>query len=208
MNTYKQSSLPDQDFMHQYEHPYDTVDILIFTIDQGKLKIILIERGVSPFKGFWAIPGGFIRINESLEDAAKRELIEETGVKNVYMEQLYTFGDPKRDPRSRVITVSYLGLVPNASVKLKATTDARKADWLNTNKLPRLAFDHQEIIKYALKRLQNKVAYSNIAHALLPKKFRLSELQTAYEIILGKKLDKRNFRKKMVSSGLLKSTSV
>lgn len=183
-----------------------SVDVLIFTIQGEDLKTILVKRGVEPFKGMWAIPGGFVRSGESLEEAAIRELSEETGVKNVYLEQLYTFGDPKRDPRTRVITVAYFALIPSERVKLHATTDVSDAQWFSVKNLPQLAFDHKKIIKYAKDRIKSKIEYTNIVHGLLPNKFRLSELQKVYEVILGKELDKRNFRKKMISLGLLEAT--
>ena len=192
--------------MDTYKRPSVTVDILVFTIEKNVLKVLLVKRGIEPFKGKWAIPGGFIQINESLEDAAKRELLQETGIKNIYMEQLYTFGDPKRDPRERVITVAYMALIPNENLRLRATTDASDVTWFSIKSLPELAFDHTKILKYALGRLKSKIEYSNIVHGLLSEKFRLSELQKVYEVILGKKLDKRNFRKRMLSLGLLKAT--
>lgn len=186
--------------------PRVTVDTLIFTIQDDQLKIASVKRAVEPFKDMWAIPGGFVLDGESLEDAAIREMAEETGVKNVYLEQLYTFGDPGRDPRGRVITVAYFALVPSEQIKLKATTDVSDVKWVSVKELPALAFDHKKIIDYAVNRLKNKIEYSNIVHGLLPNKFRLSELQKVYEIILGHTLDKRNFRKRMLSLGLLKAT--
>ena len=154
----------------------------------------------------WAIPGGFVRTEESLESAAMRELLEETGVKNVYLEQLYTFGDPFRDPRTRVITVAYFALIPAESTKLQASTDASDAQWYSVKELPALAFDHKEIVKAGIERLRSKIGYSNIVYGLLPNEFRLSELQKVYEVILNQKVDKRNFRKKMLSLQLLEST--
>lgn len=192
--------------MDTYKRPSVTVDILVFTVDKNSLKILLVKRGIDPFKGQWAIPGGFIKINETLEDAAKRELVQETGIKNIYMEQLYSFGDPKRDPRERVVTVAYMALIPNENLKLRATTDASDVAWFSIKSLPDLAFDHNKIVKYALDRLKSKIEYSNIVHGLLTEKFRLSELQKVYEVILGKKLDKRNFRKRMLALGLLQVT--
>lgn len=189
-----------------WEKPSVTVDVLIFTVQEGDLKIILVKRAIEPYKGSWAIPGGFVRKNESLEDAALRELSEETGVKDVYLEQLYTFGDPKRDPRGRVVTVAYFALMPAEHLELKGTTDVSAAKWFPVNELPKLAFDHQQIVEYALERLRTKIQYSNITHGLMPDEFRLSELQSVYESILGEKLDKRNFRKKILSLGLLSPT--
>lgn len=192
--------------MDTYKRPSVTVDVLVFTIDKNILKVLLVKRGIEPFKGQWAIPGGFIKINESLEDAAKRELLQETGIRDIYMEQLYSFGDPKRDPRERVVTIAYMALIPNENLKLRATTDASDVAWFSIKSLPDLAFDHNKILKYALERLKSKIEYSNIVNGLLTEKFRLSELQKVYEVILGKKLDKRNFRKRMLSLGLLKAT--
>lgn len=190
----------------KHENPLVTVDILILTVEKDSLKIILIKRNKEPFKNAWAIPGGFIEKNETLEQAALRELMEETGVKNIYLEQLYTFGDPKRDPRGRVVTVAYFALIPSNKIRLSFSADAAQARWFSTGNLPNLAFDHEKIISYALDRIRSKIEYSNIVYGLLPKKFRLSRLQKIYEIILGKKLDKRNFRKRMLSLGLLKAT--
>ena len=189
-----------------YERPAVTVDVLIFTIASDQLKVALIKRGIPPFKDSWAIPGGFVHMDESLEEAAQRELEEEAGVRDVFLEQLYTFGDPQRDPRARVITVAYYALVPGDRVTLAAATDATEASWFPVTDLPPLAFDHQSILHYGVERLKSKLEYSNIAYGLLPGKFRLSELQNVYEIILGKRLDKRNFRKKMLSLNLLEAT--
>src|SRR5262249_41914018 len=147
--------------------------------------------------------GGFVLKDESLEDAAMREVREEAGVDNVYLEQLYTFGDPGRDPRGRVITAAYFALVPDKSIHLAADSDASEASWFTVNSLPPLAFDHREIVHTGVERLKSKLEYSSIAYALLPDQFRLSELQGIYEAVLGRKLDKRNFRKRILALGLL-----
>lgn len=189
-----------------YENPSVTVDIIVFTIINDDLKVILIKRKYDPFKGRWAIPGGFVRVDESLESAAKRELLEETNVKNIYLEQLYTFGNPKRDPRGRVISVAYFALVSPENIDLKATFDASEAKWFSVKDIPELGFDHKEILDYALQRLRYKLEYTTVAFQLLPKMFTLTELQNVYEVIFGKKLDKRNFRKKVLSLGLLEDT--
>jgi 8-oxo-dGTP diphosphatase len=186
--------------------PAVTVDVVIFTVIDNDLKLLLIKRALAPFEGCWALPGGFVRMDESLEDAAKRELFEETGVKNVYLEQLYTFGDPLRDPRKRIITVSYFALVNPKGIRLEPTTDASEAKWFSAHDLPKLAFDHDKIYKYALQRLKWKLEYTTVAFSLLPSKFTLTELQKVYEIILNKKFDKRNFRKKILSLGLIEET--
>jgi len=190
----------------QFPRPSVTVDVIVFAVMEQQLKVALIKRGIAPFKNKWAIPGGFVQIDESLEDAARRELAEEAGVEGVFLEQLYTFGDLNRDPRGRVITVAYYALAPSGDIALSASTDAREAKWFAVDELPPLAFDHKEIFGRALERLKNKVEYSSIAYSLLPPKFRLTELQQVYEIILGRPLDKRNFRKRMLSLGLLEAT--
>lgn len=185
------------------EKPMITVDVVVFTVRQGKLKVLLIKRKYSPFKDKWALPGGFIRGGEELLHASARELEEETGVRGVYLEQLYTFGAPRRDPRGRVITVAYFALVSPDKMQLRASYDAKEAKLFEVNKLPHLAFDHRKILTYAIIRLRNKIQYTNVAWSLLPQKFTLSEIQKFYETIWGKRLDKRNFRKKILSLGLL-----
>lgn len=180
-----------------------TVDIVIFTIQSGVLKVLLVKRGVPPFLGKFAIPGGFVRDDEHLDQAALRELQEETGVADVYLEQLYSFGDVARDPRGRVITVAYFALI-SADRPLKAGTDADAAEWWPMDQLPALAFDHSRILAYALERLRNKLEYTTVGFQLLPEKFTLTELQEVYEAILGKQLDKRNFRRKLSLLKILK----
>lgn len=192
---------------YMLEKPSVTVDIILFTVKEDNLKALLVKRAIEPFKDMWAIPGGFIRMNESLEEAAKRELVEETNVKDVYLEQLYTFGDPKRDPRTRVVTVAYFALVNSEKFKLKASTDVKDVRWFSMYELPELAFDHKKILEYALKRLRWKLEYTTLAFSLLPEEFTLTELQKIYEIIFNKKLDKRNFRKKIKALGLVKETT-
>ena len=181
-----------------------TVDIVIFTLREGSLQVLLVKRGVPPFEGQYAIPGGFIRGDESLEEAALRELHEETGVRNVFLEQLYTFGDPKRDPRGRVITVAYYALIASDKLSLVAGADAADAQWFPASSVPPLAFDHKSILDYALERLRNKLEYTTVGFQLLPEKFTLGELQAVYEAILGRPLDKRNFRRKLALLGILK----
>jgi 8-oxo-dGTP diphosphatase len=190
----------------KYDRPSVAVDIIVFTIKENDLQVLLIKRKIWPFKGVWALPGGFVHMDESLDEAAKRELVEETGVKNVYLEQLYTFGEPHRDPRTRVIAVSYFALISSEHQKLKATTDALDVRWYSTHKLPVLAFDHRKIIDYSVQRLRWKLEYTTVGFQLLPKKFTLTQLQEVYEIIFDKKFDKRNFRKKILSLGILEAT--
>jgi 8-oxo-dGTP diphosphatase len=183
----------------KYERPSVTVDVVIFSILDDQLKVLLIKRNVWPYEGMWAIPGGFVHMDESLDNAAYRELAEETNVtaEQVYLEQLYTFGEPGRDPRTRVITVTYFALVGADKINPRAADDAEDVCWFSVYDLPTLAFDHAEILNYALTRLRYKLEYSAAGFQLLPEKFTLRELQDAYEIILGAKLDKGNFRSKL-----------
>jgi 8-oxo-dGTP diphosphatase len=192
----------------QYERPSVTVDTVIFSLRQNELQVLLVKRKKWPYEGEWAIPGGFVRMDESLPDAARRELAEETGVDDldVYLEQLYTFGDPGRDPRTRVITVAYFALISSEHLHLQADTDAAEAAWFPAYHPPRLAFDHAEILSYALQRLRYKVEYTAVAFQLLPETFTLTELQHAYEHILDEELDKRNFRRKVLAADVLEPT--
>jgi 8-oxo-dGTP diphosphatase len=177
------------------------VDAVVFGFDDQDLKVLLIQRGVPPFAGKWALPGGFVHIDESLEEAVRRELKEETGLSNVFLEQLYSFGDVNRDPRGRVVSVAYYALVKLADHHVLAATDAANAAWFPVAELPPLAFDHAKILDTAHRRLQGKVRYQPIGFELLPQKFTLSQLQHLYETILERPLDKRNFRKKILSMG-------
>lgn len=183
--------------------PMVTVDIVILSLRDGALQVLLVRRKHPPFEGAWAIPGGFIRMDETLEAAAKRELQEETGLPDVYLEQLFTFGDPDRDPRGRTITVTYFAIVRAAAVAPRAADDAAEVGWWSMNDLPPLAFDHAKILRYALTRLRYKLEYTAVGFELLPAQFTLTELQTAYEIVLGEKLDKRNFRRKLLGAGVI-----
>jgi 8-oxo-dGTP diphosphatase len=181
-----------------------TVDIVAFAVHQGTLEILLIKRKHDPFKALWALPGGFLREDDAtLEAAAERELYEETNVSNIYLEQLYTFGDIGRDPRARVVTASYLALLREEELELRASGDASGVAWWPVNDLPALAFDHNDIITYGYQRVQYKIEYSPAAFRLLPDKFTLRELQTTYEAVLGRTVDNRNFRKKFLGSGVL-----
>jgi 8-oxo-dGTP diphosphatase len=184
------------------------VDVIIFTISAtapipAALEVLLIKRGIQPFSGRWAIPGGFVLPKESLEEAALRELKEETSVCDVYLEQLYTFGDPGRDPRGRVVSVAYFALIAADKRPLSAGSDAAEARFFPMSQLPPLAFDHGHILDYALGRLRNKLEYTTVGFQLLPAKFTLTELQCVYEAILGRTLDKRNFRRKLALLDIL-----
>jgi 8-oxo-dGTP diphosphatase len=186
-------------YTYEYPRPALTVDCVVFGLDEGDLKVLLIRRALEPFAGKWALPGGFVRMEESLDDAARRELHEEAGIRPGHLEQLYSFGEPKRDPRGRVVTVAYFALVKLTEHEVHAASDAREAAWFSVWDTPKLAFDHAEILSVALQRLKGKVRYQPIGFELLPPKFTLTQLQRLYEVVLERPLDKRNFRKKILS---------
>ena len=188
---------------YEFPRPAFTVDCVVFGLDEEDLKVLLIERELAPFAGRWALPGGFVRQDESPEVAARRELAEETGIERVFLEQLYTFGEPGRDPRGHVVSVAHYALVKLVDHRIRAATDARQAAWFSVWDLPQLAFDHQAILDKALQRLRGKLRYQPIGFELLPTKFTLSELQRVYEKILERTLDKRNFRKRLLATELL-----
>jgi len=191
-----------------YEHPRPalTVDCVVFAVERERLEVLLIRRAREPFAASWALPGGFVDMEENLETAARRELEEETGLSDLFLEQLYTFGRPDRDPRGRVVSVAYYALVNLAGGQVHAASDASAAAWFPVDALPALAFDHAEILATALERLRGKVRYAPLGFELLPRRFTLTELQRLYEIILGRALDKRNFRRKIQGMGLLVDT--
>jgi 8-oxo-dGTP diphosphatase len=182
------------------------VDVAVLTVTEGRLCVLLIQVKRPPFEGRWALPGGLIGAKETLEAAAARELEEKTGLTRVYVEQLYTFSSPKRDPAGRVIAVAYLALVPSAGVHLQIPQKYAGIAWLPVAKLPALAFDHGEMVRYAVQRLRYKLEYTNVAYSLLSAEFTLGELQRLYEAILERPLDPRNFRKRVLSLGLLEPT--
>ena len=183
------------------------VDNCIFTVVDGRLQVLLIRMRKKPFEGRWALPGGLIDEGESLRDAAARILKEQTGVEGLYLEQLYTFDGTTRDPEGRVVSVAYYSLVPSVGLALGTTPKYEAARfWDCTARPPELAYDHEAILGYAQARLQAKVQYSNVMWSLLPARFTLRELQTAYEGVLNRRLDKRNFRKKILSLGLLRAS--
>lgn len=192
-------------FSYKHERPSLTVDCAVFGLDllESTLKVLLIERKLAPFKNMYALPGGFVQRNETIEAAALRELREETGITDVFLEQLYTFGDPKRDPRGWIVTVAYYALVSPEQHIVRAASDAHSAAWIPLKRMPALAFDHGKILDVALARLRGKVTYAPVGFELLPKKFTISQLRKLYEIILERELDKRNFRKKILSMNLL-----
>ena len=192
-----------------YEYPRAalTVDCVVFGMDDEDLKVMLIQRGLPPFEGEWALPGGFVRVEETVDEAARRELEEETGLNDVFLEQLYTFGAVERDPRERVVSVAYFALVNLVDHRVQAATDARQAAWFPVHDVPSLACDHDDILDVALGRLRGKLSYQPIGFELLPKRFALSRLQHLYEVVLERELDKRNFRKKVLATGLLVETN-
>jgi len=183
-----------------------SIDCVIFGFDDGELKILLIQRNEEPFKDWWALPGNIIEKDQSIDLAAERILYELTGLKDIYMEQFHTFGDVNRHPQGRVITVAYYAMIRlNGTKDLKPISNyASKAVWIPVNDLPKLAFDHEKIFSRGFDKIRNKISYQPIAFELLPEKFTLTQLQQLYEVILNKKLDKRNFRKKMLNYGILK----
>ncbi len=193
----------------RYDRPSVTVDVVIFSLLNRELHILLVLRRRWPYEGYWAIPGGFINMDESLEQAARRELEEETGVRDVYLEQLYTFGEPGRDPRTRVISVAYIAIVRADAQELRVSDESSDVRWWPVRELPPLlAFDHNMIVSYALSRLRSKLEYTTLAFQLLPEVFSILELKYTYEQILGEKLDKGNFYRKIKEAGILEQTSM
>jgi len=193
----------------RYERPSVTVDVVIFTVINGELHVLMVQRRRWPYEGYWAVPGGFINMDESLEQAARRELEEETGVRNVYLEQLYTFGNPQRDPRTRVISIAYIAIVRADVQELHVSDESSDVRWFPVRALPeKPAFDHEEILNYALSRLRSKLEYTTLAFQLLPEVFSILELKHIYEQILGESLDKGNFYRKIKEAGILEETSM
>jgi len=190
-------------FSYEYPRAALAVDCVVFGYDDEGLRVLLIQRAAPPFERAWALPGGFVRMDETLDQAARRELTEETGVSRLYIEQLYTFSALDRDPRERVVSVAYFALVKLSDHSIRAATDASDAAWFAVDELPSLAFDHESIIAMALERLRGKVRYRPIGFELLPPKFTLTKLQSLYEAVLGTELDKRNFRKRVLAMDLL-----
>ena len=188
-------------YTYKYPHPSATADCVIFGFDGVSIKMLLIQRGIEPFKGKWAFPGGFMKIDETAEECAKRELEEETGLKNAAVEQFYTFSDVNRDPRERVITVAHYALVRLSEVK--GGDDAASARWFAMDEVPSLAFDHDRILRMAVNRLKERICFEPIGFELLPEVFTMTELQNLYEAILEVKFDRRNFYNKMLKLGIL-----
>ena len=180
------------------------VDSVLFAVKDGRLQTYLVELRRGPSKGKWAFPGGLVRVGELLDDAARRELYQSTGLRGAYLEQLFTFGDPSRDPRAHVVSVAYVALIPDAG-QLRAPSDKYSAGrWFEVARLPQLAYDHSLMAAYAVKRLKSKLEYTNIAHALLPREFTFAEFEELYATVLGRPLDRRNFRRRILAMGILK----
>jgi 8-oxo-dGTP diphosphatase len=193
----------------RYERPSVTVDVVIFTLQERELHVLLVKRKHWPHEGRWALPGGFINMDESLEQAARRELEEETGVRDIYLEQLYTFGEPRRDPRTRVISIAYIALVSADKQTLRASDESTDVRWFSLQKLPgTLAFDHDLILATGLDRLRSKLEYTTLAFQLLPEVFSILELKHIYEQILGEELDKGNFYRKIKDANVLEDTGM
>ncbi len=190
-------------YTYAYPHPAVTVDTVIFTPGNGGLEVLLIERRQDPFAGCWAVPGGFVEIDEDLDTAARRELQEETGLRDVVMEQFHTFGAPGRDPRERIISVAYMALVRREEMHVRAASDARDARWFAVSKLPKLAFDHSEVLRRAVHQMRRRVAEGAFVFELLPPRFPLASARTLFESVLGHALDARRFNKELMGSGLL-----
>ncbi|HSA07550.1 MAG TPA: NUDIX domain-containing protein [Candidatus Gastranaerophilales bacterium] len=188
----------------KYKNPALTVDIAVFTIIDKELKILLIKRKNPPFQDKWAIPGGFVDYEEEIITAAKRELEEETGVKNLSVEQVHTFGKVGRDPRGRTVSVVYLAVADSSGIKINAGSDAKQAEWFNARNLPELAFDHDEIVDFTLNALIQKLENTPVIKHLLPEKFLISEIQEVYENILNEKFDSERFEPEIIKTGLLK----
>lgn len=189
------------------QHIKVAVDTAVFTIREGKLAVLLVQLKHPSYSGQWSMPGGLILQNETTEDAAMRMLQEQTGVADVYIEQLRTFDQPERDTTNRVVSVAYIALVPPTQTNLQTTEKYSAVQWWDLTELPQLAYDHSRMVDKAVRRLRAKVTYSNIVWSLLPDTFTLSQLQQVYEVTLGKSLDKRNFRKKILSVGIVESTN-
>jgi len=184
-----------------------TVDCVIFGFQDGKIKLLLTERNEYPFKDTWSLPGFFVNNDEEMETAVMRILYEHTGLKDIFLEQLSAFAGLKRHPSGRILTVAYYALLQLDNMKIKpkpVTSYMKQAQWFAVDEIPELAFDHRQIVDLSLEKIRRKISYSPIAFELLPEKFTLTQLQMVYEAILGKTLDKRNFRKKMLNYGFLK----
>lgn len=193
----------EKKYCYEYPRPSVTSDCVIFGFDGSELKILLIERALEPYKGYWALPGGFMRMDESIEQCASRELHEETNISDVYLEQLQVFSRPDRDPRGRVVTVAFIALVRPGDFKVAGGDDAARAAWFGADMLPPLAFDHQEIVDAARARLREILRVRPVAFNLLERTFSVDELRKVYEAVNGTVYDRRNFQRKLMQSNLV-----
>lgn len=200
----------EEEFKYKYKYPHAaiTTDSVVFGFDGKQLYILLIERGLEPYKGCWALPGGFMRMDETLEDGALRELREETGVRNIIMRQFHAFSNINRDPRERVVTIAFYALVRPSDYQVIGGDDAAKAQWYPIDKLPKLAFDHSEIVRLAKRQINEDARHTDIAFGLLNAQFSMGELQRLYEAITGVQYDRRNFERKMRATGLLQEEGI
>lgn len=198
--------IPQEPYVYEYPRPAVTTDCVIFGFDEGELKVLLIERGIEPYLGKWALPGGFLNMDEDAEACARRILKKETGLDNLFIEQLYTFSAVNRDPRYRVISIGYYALVKRSDYNAIAGLDTTTVGWFRLNEIPELAFDHHTILNAAKMRLKGKIKYQPIGFELLPERFTMPDLHRLYETVLQESLDRRNFRKKMLSFNILVDT--
>lgn len=185
-------------YTYKYPHPSVTADCVVFGYEGKKLHILLIERRNNPYKGHWALPGGFMEMDETIEECASRELAEETGINGIRLEQFHIFSEVDRDPRERVLSVAFLALVRKADYNVTGRDDAARAEWFSMEDLPSLAFDHAAIIGMAITKLQNMLKIQPLAFRLFDMKFTIGEIQRVYETINGTKYDRRNFQKKLL----------
>ncbi|MDP2091333.1 MAG: NUDIX domain-containing protein [Candidatus Gracilibacteria bacterium] len=188
------------------ESPILATDVVVFNIRKGKLKVLLIKMNKEPFVGLWALPGGFIGEKELCLDAAHRILYEASSVSDLYIEQLKVFDAIDRDPKARIVSIAHMAIIKKDDLSIKTNDSYSDIAWFSVDELPVMAYDHLDIIKYGLERLEGKVTYSTLSLSLMPEKFTLSELQSVFEIVLKKDLDKRNFRKKLLKSGVIEDT--
>ncbi|MGH7815522.1 MAG: NUDIX hydrolase [Candidatus Binataceae bacterium] len=184
--------------------PMVAVDTVLFALEQGRLRTWLVELSAGRMRGKWAFPGGLVRVGETLDGAARRELYEASGLGNPYLEQLYTFGDPARDPRAHVVSAAYMALIADPALVRRPPGKYGAGRWYAVEKLPPLAYDHAEMAKYALQRLRSKLAYTNLAHAMLPREFTFAQLQALYAAVIGRPIDRRNFRRRILAMGMLR----
>lgn len=202
---HKKDRTEDMTYCYKYPHPSVTTDCVIFGFDGTKLKVLLVKRALEPFQGRWAFPGGFMKMDESAEEGALRELQEETGLQGAYIRQFHTFTAPNRDPRERVITIAYYALVRMQEVK--GGDDAAEARWFASDDIPQLAFDHDQILRKATKALRQQIHFEPVGFELLPEEFTIKELQNLYEAILDVRFDRRNFYNKMKRLEMLEQTN-